>query len=219
MNEQTKAVETGWRGSLEGWLDAAYESLTECGVDTVRVMPLAKKLGLSRTSFYWFFKDREELLAALIERWRVKNTGNLIAQTECYAESIAEAMLNVFDCWLNPELFDSQFEFAMRSWALQSAEVAEHIREADIARREALIRMFVRFDYAFDAADVRARTIYLTQIGYISTNTREDVGERMRRIPEYVKIFTGQEPLERELKRFYSRHGYVMDEVSPLTPD
>jgi hypothetical protein len=41
----------------------------------------------------------------------------------------------------------------------------------------------------------------------------------MRRIPEYVKIFTGEEPLERELKRFYSRHGYVMDEVSPPTPD
>jgi hypothetical protein len=128
-------------------------------------------------------------------------------------------MLNVFDCWLDPDLFDSQFEFAMRSWALQSAEVSEHIRVADIARREALIRMFVRFDYDFNAADVRARTIYLTQIGYISTNTREDVGERMRRIPEYVKIFTGQEPLERELKRFYARHGYEMDEVSTATSD
>lgn len=213
MKEQNKALETGWRGSPEGWLDAAYESLIECGVDTVRVMPLAKKLGLSRTSFYWFFKDREELLAALTERWRVKNTGNLIERTECYAESIAEAMLNVFDCWLNPDLFDSQFEFAMRSWALQSAEVAEHIRVADIARRDALIQMFLRFGYEFGAADVRARTIYLTQIGYISTNTREDVAQRMRRIPEYVKIFTGQEPQSRELSRFYARHGYVMDET------
>ncbi|MNR43860.1 hypothetical protein D3C85_1625280 [compost metagenome] len=96
--------------------------------------------------------------------------------------------------------------------------MSEHIRVADIARREALIRMFMRFDYTFEGADVRARTIYLTQIGYISTNTREDIGERMRRIPEYVKIFTGQEPLERELKRFYSRHGYVMDDVSSSTP-
>jgi AcrR family transcriptional regulator len=212
MNESTKAVETGWRGSLEGWLDAAYESLTESGVDSVRVMPLAKKLGLSRTSFYWFFKDREELLAALIERWRLKNTGNLVAQSECYAESINEAMLNVFDCWLNPELFDSQFEFAMRSWALQSPEVAEHIRVADIARREALITMFLRFGYDPVGADVRARTIYLTQIGYISTNTREDLAQRMQRIPEYVKIFTGQEPQARELKRFYSRHGYETDD-------
>ncbi|MDE1169410.1 MAG: TetR/AcrR family transcriptional regulator [Pseudomonas sp.] len=214
MNASTKTIETGWRGSLEGWLDAAYESLTEAGVDSVRVMPLAKKLGLSRTSFYWFFKDREELLAALIERWRLKNTGNLIGQTQCYAETIAEAMLNVFDCWLNRELFDSQLEFAMRSWALQSPDVTEHIRQADIARREALHQMFIRFGYEPVAADVRARTIYLTQIGYISTNTREDVAERMLRIPEYVKIFTGQAPDVREMKRFCARHGYVMDETA-----
>ena len=70
--------ETGWRGSAEVWLEAAYELLLESGVSTVKILPLAKKLGLSRTSFYWFFKDREELLGALIARWRDKNTGNLV---------------------------------------------------------------------------------------------------------------------------------------------
>ena len=83
------------------------------GVDAVRIMPLAKKLKLSRTSFYWFFKDREELLAALSsvasEEYR-----QYLKRTEAYAESIAEAILNVFDCWLDSDLFDSQFEFAVR---------------------------------------------------------------------------------------------------------
>ena len=213
-----KAQDSGWRGSPEGWLAAAYDALKESGIDAVRVMPLAKKLGLSRTSFYWFFKDREELLSALIERWRVKNTGNLVAQTECYAESIAEAMLNVFDCWLNPDLFDSQFEFAMRSWALQSAEVSEHIRVADIARREALIRMFVRFDYDFNAADTRARTIYLTQIGYITMNTSEEITVRFQRIPHYVSIFTGKVPKQRELDRFYGKFGYAESEPGHFVP-
>jgi hypothetical protein len=32
-----------------------------------------------------------------------------------------------------------------------------------------------------------------------------------------VKIFTGQQPQERELKRFYSRHGYALDDVSSAT--
>lgn len=62
----------GWRGSQEGWLEAAYQALLESGVDSVKILPLAKKLNLSRTSFYWFFKDREELLAALVARWREK---------------------------------------------------------------------------------------------------------------------------------------------------
>ena len=207
--EQEKLGETGWRGSREGWLEAAYESLVEAGVDAVRVLPLSKRLKLSRTSFYWFFADREALLAALVDLWRDKNTGNLVKRTESYAESIAEAILNVFDCWLDQQLFDSRFEFAVRSWAQQSADVAREIDAADTARLQALQAMFVRFGFEPFAADVRARTIYLTQIGYISMKTEETLATRMARIPKYVEIFTGQMPTPSEMVRFCARHGFV----------
>lgn len=200
--------ETGWRGSQEGWLEAAYESLLESGVDSVKILPLAKKLNLSRTSFYWFFKDREELLAALLSRWRDKNTGGILRQSEAYAETLAEAMLNVFDCWLDPSLFDSKFEFAVRSWALQSDDILAEVRKADAVRMEALSRMFVRFGHPENTADVRARTTYLVQIGYISMQAEEDVAVRMKRIADYIAIYTGEVPQQRELDRFYARHGY-----------
>lgn len=196
------------KGSQDVWLDAAFELLLESGVDSVRILPLAKRLKLSRTSFYWFFKDRKALLEALIARWREKNTQGLVNQTEAYAENIVEAMLNVFDCWLDPKLFDSPLEFAMRSWALQSASVVSEIDTADATRIEALARMFQRYGYDPLAANVRGRTIYLTQIGYISMKTQEPLEVRMQRIPAYVEIFTGQPPGSRELQRFYARHGY-----------
>ena len=200
--------DSGWRGSQEGWLEAAYDALLESGVESVKILPLAKRLNLSRTSFYWFFKDREELLSALIARWRDKNTGNLVKQSEAYAETLAEAMLNVFDCWVNKELFDSQFEFAVRSWALQSPEIQAEVHEADQTRMEAIGRMFMRFGYDEVPADVRARTTYLVPIGYISMQSREDIKLRMKRIPEYIAIYTGQVPVQRELDRFFARHGY-----------
>lgn len=198
--------DTGWRGSSDGWLEAAYEALLEGGVDAVKILPLAKRLKLSRTSFYWFFKDREELLSALIARWRDKNTGNLVRRTEAYAESIAEATLNVFDCWLDTSLFDAKFEFAIRSWALQSEDILSEVQSADTARLEALGRMFERFGDPPVAADVRARTLYLVQIGYISMQSEEDLDLRLKRIPEYVAIFTGTEPEQREIDRFMARH-------------
>ncbi|UNK40344.1 TetR/AcrR family transcriptional regulator (plasmid) [Shinella sp. H4-D48] len=201
-------TDSGWRGSQEGWLEAAYEALLESGVESVKILPLAKRLSLSRTSFYWFFKDREELLDALIARWRDKNTGNLVKQSEAYAETLAEAMLNVFDCWLNKDLFDSQFEFAVRSWALQSPDILAEVHAADQTRMEALRRMFVRFGHEEGPADVRARTTYLVQIGYISMQSREDIALRMKRIPEYIAIYTGEVPQQRELDRFFARHGY-----------
>jgi AcrR family transcriptional regulator len=206
--ERGKSQDSGWRGSPEGWLEAAYDALKESGIDAVRVMPLAKRLNLSRTSFYWFFQDREQLLDALLARWKDKNTGGMVKQCESYAENITEAILNVFECWLNTELFDSQFEFAVRSWALQSEEVSAEIAAADQARINALSAMFRRFGYDCDGADTRARTIYLTQIGYISMKTSEDVTERFRRIPHYVSIFTGKAPKKRELDRFFGKFGY-----------
>ncbi len=206
--------ESGWRGSYEGWLEAAYDSLLESGVDSVKILPLAKRLNLSRTSFYWFFKDREELLSGLISRWREKNTGNIVKQTEAYAETLAEAMLNVFDCWIDKSLFDSQFEFAVRSWALQSPEIQAEVYEADQRRMEAISRMFMRFGYGEEPADVRARTTYLVQIGYISMQSTEDLDLRMKRIPEYIAIYTGNIPQQRELDRFFARHGYKQEHAT-----
>lgn len=66
-----KAQDAGWRGSPEGWLEAAYEALKESGIDAVRVMPLAKRLGLSRTSFYWFFEDRSPCVAPVAPKIEV----------------------------------------------------------------------------------------------------------------------------------------------------
>ncbi|WP_296106119.1 TetR/AcrR family transcriptional regulator [uncultured Agrobacterium sp.] len=203
--------ESGWRGSQEGWLDAAYDLLIESGVDSVKILPLAKRLNLSRTSFYWFFKDREELLDALIERWRQKNTGNIVRQTQAYAESVVEAMFNVFDCWVDNGLFDAPFEFAVRSWALTSDYIRAEVQAADEVRLEALKQMFIRFGQSENHADVRARTSYLVQIGYISMQTRESISVRMKRIPEYIEIYTGQAPEQRDLERFFARHSYKPD--------
>lgn len=201
-------AETGWRGSHEGWLGAARELLLESGVDSVRIQPIAKRLRLSRTSFYWFFKDREALLDALVAQWRDKNTGAIVRQSEAYAESLPEAMLNVFDCWLDPALFDSKLEYAIRAWALQSPAVAAQVSEADEARLGALTAMFLRFGYPPVRADVAARVTYLAQIGYISMQSDEDIAVRMRRFPDYISIYTGQMPEPREMDRFMARHGY-----------
>ena len=65
----------------------------------------------------------------------------------------------------------------------------------------------MRFGFSDATADVRARTLYLTQIGYISMQTAEDVATRLTRIPDYVEIFTGKTPQQRELDRFFARHG------------
>jgi AcrR family transcriptional regulator len=194
------------RGRRDDWLDAAYHQLVQSGVESVKILPLAKALKTSRTSFYWCFKDREALLDALIERWKAKNTRGLVSQSQCYADTVVEAMLNVFDCWLDEKIFDSEFEFAVRNWAMQSPKIAQEVATADQVRLEALTKMLARVNYTPHNANVRARTVYLNQSGYISTRAHEAKEQRMARVGEYVEIFTGQPGQRQEIERFASRH-------------
>lgn len=203
--EQANASETGWRGSREGWLEAGYQALIDGGIDAVKILPLAKRLNLSRTSFYWFFADREALLSALLEGWDQRTTKPLIDSSLHYAESRAEAMLNVLTCFLSASSFDSRLEFAVRSWALQDKAVERRVKAADEARLASLIRMLVKWGISPDEADIRARTIYLVQIGYISMQADEDIDTRLQRIPMYVRIYADQDPEPREIARFNAR--------------
>ena len=206
MNELLPQKQSGWRGSEDLWLNAAYALLIEKGVDAVKVMPLARTLGLSRTSFYGHFTSREALLDALIARWQDKNTGNLIRQTRAAADTITEAVFNLFDCWLRPDLFDARLDFAIRNWALGDPALRAVLERTDTERTAALCAMFERFGYDPADARVRAHTIYYTQIGYISMMVSEPTDIRVVRAPHYVEVFSGKRPSEAEIKRFGARH-------------
>lgn len=210
MPKQSEA-ETGWRGSREGWLQAAYDALIDGGVEAVKILPLAKQLALSRTSFYWFFTDREELLGALADLWAERTTAPLVKASSEYAETETEAMLNVISCFLARDSFDSRLEFAVRSWGLQDDAITARIHEADRARLQALSEMLMRWGHDPLDADVRARAVYLVQIGYISMQVNEDLATRMERIPGYVEIYTGKRPEPREIARFHARHAFSED--------
>mgnify|MGYP001099691742 CR=1 FL=1 len=200
-------TERGWRGSAETWIDAAHEVLVDSGIESVRIMTLAKTLGLSRTSFYWHFADREALLDALLERWRAKNTAGLISRTNLYAATIAEAVFNLFDCWITPDLFDARLDFAIRNWARNDRTLEGVVAKADTDRIDAIRTMYVLHGYSQDTADIRARTVYLTQVGYISMMVDEPRETRLARMPAYVEAFTGQAPSSSEVERFLARHG------------
>ena len=213
---KTEGKTTGWRGSRALWLEAAKSALLESGVDAVKIQPLAARLELSRTSFYWFFKGRAALLDALLDAWEAKNTASLIAGCEAYAETPAEAVLNVIGLFLDDDRFEPQLDFAVRGWAHQSDAVTARVNAADERRLAAIRAMFERCGFSREEADVRARTVYLVQIGYIAMQIRETLETRMARIPAYVKTFSGHAPTKIEMARFQARHTLPPEKWSSL---
>jgi AcrR family transcriptional regulator len=59
------------RLSAHDWALAALDVIAESGLASVAVEPLAKRLGVTKGSFYWHFPSRDALLVAALERWEV----------------------------------------------------------------------------------------------------------------------------------------------------
>ena len=194
------------QASQKDWLAAAYAILTSRGIDGVKVSALASETGLTRTGFYWHFKDLNELLNALIKDWEAKNTGNLIAQSERVAKTITEAILYISDCWLDDQLFDARLDLAVRNWARTAPDIQDRIDLADQRRTAAIAAMFRRHGYSPDQADRRALTVIYTQIGYISMQVIESWSYRVSQMPGYVEVFTGLHPSDEEIQAFTARH-------------
>ena len=67
-------------------MEAAYRAMAEGGVVAVAVERLARRLGVTRGSFYWHFEDRKSLLEAVLRRWEEEATEAAISATERVAD-------------------------------------------------------------------------------------------------------------------------------------
>jgi AcrR family transcriptional regulator len=72
--------------SREDWTQAALDALADEGLAGVAVEPLARRLGASKGSFYWHFRDRGELIAATLELWARRDTTEVITALEAIAD-------------------------------------------------------------------------------------------------------------------------------------
>lgn len=205
---EEKAGDAAARSTKEDWLNLAIRALVAEGIDQVKVQVMAKQLGVSRSSFYWFFDSIQDLQDQLLDYWLRKNTGPIIERAMRPAPTICRAVCNVFECWVDNDLFDPNLDIAIRFWGRREPRIRSVLDEADTQRVDALTRMFMRYGFAEEEAFTRARVLYYTQIGHFTLDVRESLPKRLSHARSYVLTFTGVEPTDDDmaaLQKFASR--------------
>lgn len=176
----------------EDWLNLARDVLVHEGAAELKILSLAERLGVSRSSFYWYFKSKGDLLDSLLGEWESRNTGQILELCALPARNISEAVSNFFCCFVDSEGFDAGLDFAVREWSRRNANVRTRIHKADATRLRAVTDLFLRHGYDDQEADIRARVVYFQQIGYHALELRESLETRLSRVEGFLYAFTGE---------------------------
>lgn len=190
------------RLSKQDWLNLAMRTLVEDGIDQVKIQVMARKLDVSRSSFYWFFESLGDLHGQLLQNWLHSNTDPVVEHALRPAPNVNRAILNVFQCWVDDSLFDPQLDIAVRIWARRDPSIRAVIDEADRRRIEAITAMYRRYGYDEENAFIRARVLYFMQIGHYTLDVDEALDVRVSHVPAYLLAFSGQDAEPQDIAAF-----------------
>ncbi len=195
--------------SREVWLDAAYDSLVHEGIDGVRVLKLANKLGVTRGSFYWRFESQADLLSEMLAIWKIRNTNALIEAANARPADLDEWYVGLMKCWLDATQFDPRLDIAVRDWSRRDKSIYRMVQEEDTIRIRSMTKAFI--DLGGDKermAFTRARVLYYKQMGYYLIGAQEPLDFRLGYLAEYCEIITGRPMNPLRIKEF-------MDDLKP----
>ena len=160
--------------SAADWEQEALKMIAELGVASVAVEPLARRMGITKGSFYWHFPNREALLEQALKRWEQHDARNLaLSLTEI--NKPRERLISFFRLASREGLTHEVFS------ALLSASV--HPQVEPVLERVAITRMtqiakaFGELGFAGEDAKHRARLTYSAYLGFLQLQRQHQTPE------------------------------------------
>jgi AcrR family transcriptional regulator len=173
----------------DDWLKAARLALLTGGVEAVRVEKLARNLRVTKGSFYWHFKDREELLALLLREWEEELLKDIIPRLRGRRGPEALRLLLRLMVARVPlgEEGVLPSDAAMFTWASVSPVVAQRINQAERKRVHLLKTIIGRSPHV--------ELLYLVWVGFVARGQRDP--DSRNRFPQIARMMLDLFPPEK----------------------
>jgi AcrR family transcriptional regulator len=154
----------------EDWIQAGFSQLSAHGVETVRVEILARNLGATKGSFYWHFKDREELLLRMLLCWETAEVQWLEEAAELRSGAAARWARFVAR-FADPE--SARLEAALGAWSRQDERVASRVAAIETKRCAHVVSVLRNVGFTLSAAEKWSEVAWLICLGWMDKTTRD----------------------------------------------
>jgi AcrR family transcriptional regulator len=150
----------------EAWVLAATEVMADEGLAGLRVEVLAKKLKVTKGSFYWHFQDRRDLLLAVLHTWRDGRIRDIVKQTRAEPGHEREQIYHVIDIYAaGRNRRGAMIELAVRDWARRDPDAAAIVAEVDDKRLRCARDLFLACGVPMEEASSRCMLLYAYVFG------------------------------------------------------
>ena len=155
------------RLSADDWAQAALDLIAETGVQAVAVEPLARRLGVTKGSFYWHFPSRDALLQAALERWENVEQEALFGAVEKMPDP-RERLRALFH--MVAREYKSHVIYSALLKAQDHVTVNPVIERVSQRRLDYLTASFRQAGLGREDAQHRARLTYAAYVGFLQLN-------------------------------------------------
>jgi AcrR family transcriptional regulator len=108
-------------------IEAAMDVIAERGCDNMTFDDVAKKLGVSKGAIYWYFKRKEDLIAAVLDKFRTDIERTTFESY--YNRPIDELFSTIFDRFALTDDRQRAIFFEMFALAARDSEIRHATRE------------------------------------------------------------------------------------------
>jgi AcrR family transcriptional regulator len=147
----------------QSWLEAGLDTLAGEGPDALRIMPIASKLGVTKGSFYWHFKNLDDYHDALLQAWDSNHTQQSIGQVDGCEDDVAVRLRALFSS-ASPRMLS--LGRAIRAWSMTSSRVREALARVDQRRIDYAAGLLVKAGWPDSEAPFVARWHYCALVGH-----------------------------------------------------
>lgn len=159
MARAVRGVRDSTRLDEGAWILAGLAELAEHGIGGVKVEALAKRMKVTKGSFYWHFRDRDAFLEAILSDWRRRATIDVIDRLERSEGGALERLRRLMRLPIvgRSSEWGADVELGIRLWGRSDVRARSALREVDEIRLRYIRRLMEAT--GVDAAESEARAI------------------------------------------------------------
>lgn len=143
------------RITREQWLSTALQLFAKTGEGGLRVEVLARSLNVSKSGFYFHFKDRDDFLQQLLAYWAHEYTEVITKNPLLLMTPPRQRLLMISTLVFEENL--TEFDAAMYVWANKDPEIAKQVRKVTDMRLAFAGKAFAELGFEGDDLEMRNR--------------------------------------------------------------